>query len=203
MKLLIATTSEGKLREFRALFGDLPFELTSLTGEGIRGDVPETGTTFQENAVQKARAYAKRSGMLTLAEDSGLEVDALNGEPGVYSARFGGDGLSDADRVDLLLERLKGVPRERRTARFRSVIALVDPGQEPVVVEGTVEGIIGTAPRGKGGFGYDPVFLLPDRDITTAELPMDEKNRISHRGQSARKAAEVLRSMAGSRNPSR
>lgn len=197
-QLLIATHNEGKVREFLELLGDAPFFLTSLKEQGITQGVEETGVTFEENAIIKAQAYARMTGLLTLADDSGLEVDALGGQPGVYSARYGGDGLTDENRVELLLHNLRGVPWNLRQARFRCVIAIATPPAdnvqlEPVTVEGTVEGIIQYEPAGNGGFGYDPVFLLPRKGLTTAQLPMDEKNSLSHRGQAAGKAIALLR----------
>ena len=153
----------------------------------------ETGSTFEENAIIKAQAYSRLTGLLTLADDSGLEVDALGGDPGVYSARYGGEGLTDEDRVELLLHNMRGVPWNLRSARFRCVIAIAPLEGEAVTVEGTVEGIIQYEPMGDGGFGYDPVFLLPQKGLTTSQLPLDEKNSLSHRGQAARKAADLLR----------
>ena len=192
-QLLIATHNDGKLREFVNLLRDVPFSLTSLLEQGVSEEVEETGTTFQENAIIKAQAYSQLTGLLTLADDSGLEVDALGGDPGVYSARYGGEGLTDEGRVDLLLHNMRGVPWNLRSARFRCVIAIAAPNKEPVTVEGTVEGIIQYEPAGDGGFGYDPIFLLPQKGLTTAQLPMDEKNSLSHRGQAAQKAAALLR----------
>ncbi len=191
-QLLIATHNNGKVREFYRLLGDAPFSLTSLEEQGISDDVEETGTTFQENAILKAQAYSKLSGLLTLADDSGLEVDALEGAPGVYSARYGGEDLTDEGRVELLLHNMRGVPWNLRSARFRCVIAIAQPQGEVRTVEGAVEGIIQYEPVGDGGFGYDPVFLLPHKGVTTAQLPLDEKNALSHRGQAARKAAGLL-----------
>ena len=192
-KLLIATHNEGKVREFYHLLGDVPLSLTSLKDLGISDDVEETGSTFEENAIIKAQAYSRLTGLLTLADDSGLEVDALGGDPGVYSARYGGEGLTDEDRVELLLHNMRGVPWNLRSARFRCVIAIAPLEGEAVTVEGTVEGIIQYEPMGDGGFGYDPVFLLPQKGLTTSQLPLDEKNSLSHRGQAARKAADLLR----------
>lgn len=183
--LLVATHNKGKLREYRDLLRDVPARLVYLDEVGIHEEVPETGATFEENAVQKARAYARLSGLLTLADDSGLEVDALGGAPGVHSARYAGLNASDEDRIRKLLAELEGVPPEKRTARFRCVIAVATPEGEVVTAEGTVEGFIADAPRGHHGFGYDPVFYLPERGCTMAELPPEEKNRISHRARAA------------------
>ncbi len=192
LRLLIATHNKGKLREYRRLLADLPVELTYLDEVGITEDVPETGSTFEENAIQKATAYARMSGMLTLADDSGLEVDALGGEPGIHSARYAGPGATDEDRIRKLLNALADVPLEKRTARFRCVIAVATPRGEVYTAEGEVEGLITDTPRGQHGFGYDPVFFLPDRGCTMAELPPEEKNRISHRARAAERIKPLL-----------
>jgi len=190
-RLVIATHNQGKLLEYRQLLADLPLEVVSLDDLGITEDAPETGRTFAENAKMKAQAYAKMTGLATWADDSGLEVDALGGQPGVYSARYGGPGLSDSDRVRLLLQALDGLPSPQRTARFRCAVAIALPDGSLHTVEDVVEGLIAGAPRGDNGFGYDPVFLLPDRSLTMAELPSSVKNRISHRGKAAH-AAKLL-----------
>lgn len=190
--LLIATTNPGKLREYAAIFGGLGLELRSLADLGITDDVEETGTTFAENARLKAEYYAGRSGLLALADDSGLEVAALGGEPGVYSARYAGPGASDADRIALLLQKLEGVPFHARLARFVCVIALARPGGPTAEVEGLLPGVIETAPRGAGGFGYDPIFYVVEEDKTLAELPAERKNQISHRARAAQAARDVL-----------
>ncbi len=191
--LLLATGNPGKAREFSDLLAGLPLNLVSLEDAGITATVEETGETFQENAILKARAYASLSGLLTLADDSGLEVDALGGRPGVLSARYGSPDFSDSQRVELLLRELDGVPWEKRTARFKCVIAIAWPNGEVKTVVGVVEGVIQYRPEGSNGFGYDPVFHLPDRVCTTAQLPTVEKNRISHRGQAARAALVILK----------
>ncbi len=196
-KLLLATRNPGKVREYRELLQGLPVELTWPEAEGITLEPEEAGATFAENAILKARAYAAASGLLTWADDSGLEVDALGGEPGVRSSRYAGPGASDADRYRLLLRKMAGVPWERRTARFRCVIAIADPAGALHTAEGTCEGIIAFAPRGANGFGYDPVFYLPDRDCTMAELSPAEKNQISHRARAARAARRILEEMLG------
>ncbi len=193
MKYLIATHNQGKVREYRQLLDDLPIEITYLDEMDIKEEVAETGETFYENALQKARAYARLSGLPTWADDSGLEVDALHGEPGVRSARYAGPGATDEDRYRLLLHNLAGVPASKRTARFRCVVAVVWPDGRSFTTEGRCEGVIGEAPRGDNGFGYDPIFFLPDKGRTMAELSADEKNRISHRGRAARAAKEKLR----------
>lgn len=196
-KLLIATNNPGKSAEYRELFADLPIELTSPAAEGIHLDVEETGSSFEENAVLKARTFARVSGLPTLADDSGLEVMALDGEPGIYSSRYAGPHASDADRYRKLLENLASVPWERRLARFRCVIAIATPQGALKTVEGRVNGRIAFEPRGEHGFGYDPVFYLSSHEKTMAELPEEIKNQISHRADAARKAVPALRHMLG------
>ena len=206
-RLLIATGNPGKLREYAGLLRRAPFTLLSLQDVGIAQEVEETGDTFAENAWLKASGYAAMSGMLTLADDSGLEVDALGGEPGVHSARYGGDAChSDSDRVSLLLRNLEGVPWPRRTARFRCVINIASPSPEAdgqpsdedgqlellVSVVGSVAGMIQYAPEGDDGFGYDPVVHLPSFGKTVAQLSLEEKNQISHRGLATARAIKNL-----------
>jgi len=194
--------NEGKLREFKRMLADLPYEVVGLNRFPHYRPGPETGRTFRENAVQKAEAASAATGLPAVADDSGLEVDALGGLPGIYSARYGGPELDDEGRNRLLLEHLAGVEPPLRTARYRVVLALTVPGDggrpgETVVVEGTVEGWIGLEPRGTGGFGYDPIFYLVDEegrrlDRTMAELSPEEKDAISHRGRALRRLREVL-----------
>lgn len=195
-KLLIATHNQGKIREFRDLLADLPIEVTWLAAEGITFEAEETQETFAGNAAQKAEAYAAASGLWTWADDSGLAVDALDGRPGVYSARYGGTGLTQPQRNALLLEELAPIRRDLWSARFHCAVALALPrdsgGAEIHIVEGTLEGRITDQPRGNNGFGYDPLFLLNDRDETLAELSNWEKNRISHRAKASTKAREVI-----------
>ncbi|MCI0859609.1 MAG: RdgB/HAM1 family non-canonical purine NTP pyrophosphatase [Chloroflexi bacterium] len=204
-KLLIATRNPGKMREYRGLLRDVPFQLVSLDDLGIPDEVEETGETFAENARLKAGSYARLSGMLTLSDDSGLEVDALNGDPGVRSARYGGDpGFSDQDRVSLLLHNLAEVAWEKRTARFRCFTAIFRPpelqdppeSREVTCMVGSVAGMIQYKPEGDEGFGYDPVFYLPSYRRTMAQLPLEEKNRISHRADAARRAVAVLNKLS-------
>jgi XTP/dITP diphosphohydrolase len=190
--LLIATTNPNKLREYAAIFAGLPVKLRSLRDVGIADDVEETGATFAENARLKAVFYAARSGLPVLADDSGLEVAALNGEPGVLSHRYAGPDASDADRNTLLLKKLEGVPFHTRLARFVCAIALARPDGTVEPVEGVLSGVIELAPRGANGFGYDPLFYVLDENATLAELPPERKNQISHRAQAARRAREVL-----------
>jgi XTP/dITP diphosphohydrolase len=190
--LLLATTNPHKVDEYQAILSDLPFTLLSLNDIQLDMDVEETGTTFRENAELKARAYAQASGLLSLADDSGLEIDALDGAPGVYSARFAGVDATYEERFDILLTRLRDVPVERRTARFRCVISLAEPSGYLRSVDGTIEGVIADVPRGKNGFGYDPIFLVPALGKTTAEITAEQKNKISHRGRAAQLARELL-----------
>lgn len=191
-KLLLATTNKGKALEYKALLSGIPYEIFTMSEQGIRLDIEETGASFEENARLKAVVLATESGLLSLADDSGLEVDALNGEPGVHSARYAGEGASDDDRYLLLLEKLKGVPDGERTARFLCVIAIATPEGQVELYSGECPGIITGEPRGSHGFGYDPVFFIPELGKTMAELSSEEKNRISHRSRAAEKAREAL-----------
>ena len=191
-KLLLATNNRGKITEYHSLFQGLPYELVTPAEMGIHAAVDESGTSLEENARIKATTMASVSGLLTLADDSGLEVDALGGEPGPMSARYAGEGASDKDRVNYLLAKLKDVPWEKRTARFRCVIAIATPGGYVELCSGQCPGIIAFEPRGEEGFGYDPVFYLSQLAQTMAELTLAIKNRISHRGQAARQARVVL-----------
>ncbi len=178
--------------ELRALLADMDVNVLSL---GDFPDIPgieETGATFAENARIKAEEVSRITGMLVVADDSGLEVDALGGEPGVRSNRFGGPGAADRDKYLRILELLEGVPDERRTARFRAAVAVAAPGRETVIVEGSCEGVIAREPAGGGGFGYDPVFFIPEAGQTMAEVPSDIKNRISHRAKAMQKARCIL-----------
>ena len=225
IRLLIATGNAGKMREYAELLAGLPFKLVSLSDMGISHTVDETGKTFEENAWLKASEYAALSGILTLADDSGLEVDALGGDPGVRSARYGGDSChNDQDRIKLLLKNLQDVPWEKRTARFRCVIAVakfpdapiypdlcrqveeVAPKHKgrsegdlaPVLVtqsEGQIDGMIQYKEEGEDGFGYDPVFYIPSHDKTLAEIPLSEKNLLSHRGNAAKITVESLQKL--------
>ena len=191
--LLVATRNRGKLRELASLLSDVPMRLVSLDEAGVDGEVEETGATFEENAVLKATAYARASGLTTLADDSGLEVDALGGEPGVRSARYAGAGADDAARVRRLLRNLRETPAGRRQARFRCAIAVASLNGPVRTFAGVCEGTIADAPRGRNGFGYDPVFLFPETGRTMAELSDEEKDAVSHRGMAVRRAAAALR----------
>ena len=191
-RILLASNNPGKVREFRRLLADAPFEVCTPADFGISLDVEETGSTYAENAVLKARAFAKAGDCLALADDSGIEVDALEGRPGMYSARYGGPGLDDVARTALLLRELEGVAPERRTARYRAVVAVAWPGGDnPQLFEGVQEGTIGFEPQGDGGFGYDPVFLV-DENRTQAQISDDEKDTLSHRGKAVRAAKAWL-----------
>jgi len=189
-ELLIATRNPGKLREFAAIFEGLGLRLRTLDELGIPDEVEETGETFASNALLKAEAYMALSGLPTLADDSGLEVAALRGAPGVYSARYG--GVKGEAQLRYLLEQMRDVPWHARLARFVCVIALARPGHAPELAEGTLPGVIELEPKGSGGFGYDPLFYLLDEDCTLAELPAERKNQISHRANAARAAREIL-----------
>ena len=198
--LLVATRNPGKMREYRQLLADYPGRLISLDDAGVRDEVEETGDTFRANAVLKATTYAQLSGHLTISDDSGLEVHALGGDPGVYSARYGGDACqTDADRVALLLHNLAEIPWEQRIARFYCCTAIADPdaGGQPHVatVVGSIAGMIQYEPAGEHGFGYDPVFYLPSYRATMAQLPLAAKNRVSHRADAARKARRILNAL--------
>lgn len=198
-KLLIATNNHHKIVEFHRLLEHLPFTLVTPRDIGIDLNVEETGETFEANALLKARAFANASGLPSLADDSGIEVDALNGRPGVRSARYGGENLNDEGRVQLLLSEMLSVPDAERACRYRVVLAFVDPRaldetstEAEGSTEGRCEGQVAHATSGVNGFGYDPIFYLPAYDRTIAELSPEEKDRISHRGKAVLAMAEIL-----------
>ncbi len=191
-KLLLATNNKGKLREYQILLQGIPFELVLPAALGITTEVAEVGKSLEENARLKAIILARESRLLTMADDSGLEVNALGGEPGRLSARYAGEDASDRDRVDYLLAKLKGVPWEKRSALFRCVIAISTPEGKVDFCSGECRGFITFEPKGENGFGYDPVFYLPELDKTMAELSLEVKNRVSHRGKAARQACRLL-----------
>jgi XTP/dITP diphosphohydrolase len=195
--LLIATNNHNKVRELRQILGSLPVSLAAPSDTGIYVQVEESGRTYATNAHHKAVAFARASGLVALADDSGLEVDALGGAPGVYSARYAGESASSADRIALLLRNLDGVPWERRQARFVAVMAIARPDGQTRLCRGSVRGVIAFAPQGAGGFGYDPVFYMPDFGCTMAELADDIKNMVSHRGRAARRAAPHILALCG------
>ena len=190
-KIVAGTRNAGKVREIRQALADLLFEVGGIPDEGL-ADVEETGVTFSENAILKARYYAQHTGEYCLADDSGLEVDALDGAPGVYSARYSGEGATDAANNQKLLLALQDVPPEKRTARFRSVLALAGPDGSLLLADGTCEGVILAEPKGDGGFGYDPLFWMPDQQKTLAEMTLQEKNAISHRGNALKVLKQKL-----------
>ncbi len=193
--VVIASRNQGKIAEFHELLRGLDVNVLSLADFPGLPDVAETGATFQENALLKARAAAAATGLVAMADDSGLEVDYLNGAPGIYSSRYAGSDHDDAANIRKLLAALEGVPVNRRAARFRCVIAITTPDGGEYLSEGVCEGRITRKPRGAGGFGYDPVFLVPSLDQTFAELGERVKNRISHRAQAMANAREILASL--------
>ena len=182
-KIVFATGNEGKMREVRLILQDLGFPVLSMKEAGVSLDIEENGTTFAENAMIKARAVWEKTGGIVLADDSGLVVDYLGGEPGVYSARYLGEDTSYEIKNQAIIDRLADAKEEERTARFVSAIAAVLPDGSELVTEGTVEGLIAHEPAGNGGFGYDPIFYLPEYGVTSAEIPIEKKNEISHRGK--------------------
>lgn len=192
-KIIFATGNEGKMREIREILSDLDVEVLSMKEAGIKADIVEDGTTFEENAVIKAKTICELCGEITLADDSGLEIDYLNKEPGVYSARYMGEDTSYRIKNANLIERLEGVPDEKRTARFVCAVVAAFPDGSVKTVRETMEGRIGYEERGANGFGYDPIFFLPEYGCTSAELSMEEKNKISHRGKALRAIKEELK----------
>ena len=194
-KIIFATGNKNKMIEIREILKDLDAEILSMKEAGISIDIEENGATFEENSQIKAEAVAKECpDAIVLADDSGLEIDYLNKEPGVYSARYMGEDTSYDIKNQALLDRLEGVPKEKRTARFVCAICAVVPGcEEPFTVRGTIEGYIGWEPAGENGFGYDPIFYVPDLDCSTAQLSMEEKNARSHRGNALRAIRKVLK----------
>lgn len=191
-KLVFATGNQGKVDEFRQMLGD-EFEICSMKDLDVQVDIVEDGQTFEENAVIKARTVMKATGEMVLADDSGFEVDCLNREPGIYSARYMGEDTPYSVKNAELIRRCEGVPEERRGARFVCVIACAYPDGTVDTATGVIEGKIAHEPRGEHGFGYDPIFYLPERGCTTGEMLPEEKNAISHRGQAIRKMVEILR----------
>ena len=191
-KVIFATGNQGKMKEIREILGDLDIELLSLKDAGIDADIVEDGKTFEENAQIKAKTICDLTGEIVLADDSGLEIDYLNKEPGIYSARYMGEDTSYEIKNWNLIHRLDGVPEEKRTARFVCVIAAVLPDGRTLTAEGTMEGVIAHDPAGAGGFGYDPILMLPEYGKTSAEITMDEKNAISHRGKALRAMKKCL-----------
>lgn len=196
-RIIFATGNQGKMREIRKILGDLNVEIVSMKEAGISVDIEEDGTTYEENALIKARAVAALTGDCVLADDSGLEVDYLGREPGVYSARYMGEDTPYSVKNANLIKRLEGVPDEERTARFVCAIAAVLPGGKELTARAAIEGRIGYEEKGSGGFGYDPIFYVPQLQKTTAELTEEEKNLVSHRGQALRLMKEELKKDEG------
>ena len=195
-KIIFATGNEGKMKEIRRILADPQLEILSLKDAGIHADIDENGKSFEENAMIKAEAICKMTGEIVLADDSGLEIDYLNKEPGIYSARYMGEDTSYHIKNANLIERLEGVPDEKRTARFVCAIAAAFPDGTVETVRGTIEGMIGYEIVGEHGFGYDPIFYLPDMSRSTAELTPEEKNAVSHRGNALRLMKEELQKQA-------
>ncbi|MCX8117763.1 MAG: XTP/dITP diphosphatase [Desulfobacterota bacterium] len=199
LDLIVATKNQGKLREIRRLLRDLPLRVYGLDQFKAVPDVEEDGKSFAENALKKARFYANLFGKMALADDSGLEVDALNGRPGIYSARYAGRGATDWENRKKLLEEMAGLPLSKRWARFVCVLAVATPDGKEAVAEGSCRGRIGLKEVGRGGFGYDPLFFLPRYGKTMAQLSLEEKNRVSHRGKALRKLRRLLKRLADGR----
>ena len=192
-KIVLASNNAGKVREINQLLADQEIQVVPQKEFGI-GDIEETGLTFVENAILKARHAAKESGLAAIADDSGLEVDALKGAPGIYSARFAGPGCNDQDNNTKLLEQLQGIPEDERSARFQCLLVYMRHAADPtpIICQGTWEGRILLAPSGENGFGYDPLFFVPEQDCSSAELPPEIKNQLSHRGQALCKLLSAL-----------
>lgn len=195
MKVILASNNKHKLEEIRKITAPLGYEVISQSEAGCNFDVEETGTTFEENAVLKAKAVYEKMKMPVISDDSGLEVDYLNGAPGVYSHRYAGENATDADRCAKLLSELSGIEKEKRTARFVCVICFIDENGAETVIRGTCEGYIGTEPLGDNGFGYDPVFMYGERSF--AEISAEEKNSVSHRADALRKFSETIKNKKG------
>lgn len=191
-RIIFATSNEGKMKEIRLIMEDSDYEVISLKEAGVNADIEENGTTFEENAVIKAKAIAQLTGLCTLADDSGLEIDYLDKAPGIYSARFLGENTSYDKKNNYILDQLLGVELVQRTARFVCAIAYAQPDGVVMTTRGTIEGFIGEEIRGENGFGYDPIFMVPEYGKTTAELSIDEKNKISHRAKALRAMKEKL-----------
>lgn len=196
-RIIFATGNAGKMKEIREIMADMDAEIVSMKEAGLTTDAEENGTTFEENAIIKAKAIAAQTNDIVLADDSGLEVDYLNKEPGVYSARYMGEDTSYEIKNQAILDRLDGVPKEKRTARFVCAIAAALPDGEILVTRETIEGYIGEKPAGNGGFGYDPIFYTDEYGCSTAELTEEQKNAVSHRGKALRAMKEKLHQYKG------
>jgi XTP/dITP diphosphohydrolase len=199
--LLLATNNPHKVAELQRLLEEQPYRIVTPAELGLALEVIEDGATYAENAAKKAHAFAQAASMLSLADDSGIEVDALDGRPGIYSARYGGQGASDKNRVELLLLELHDMPRERRGCRYVALIALAWPDGRLESFEGVCEGMVAWKPEGANGFGYDPIFYSPAHGMTVAQMPPELKDRISHRGQATRLAARLLRNLPPATRP--
>lgn len=193
MRIIFATSNQGKMKEIRMIMADLGLEVLSMKEAGYMADIVEDGASFEENAIIKAKAVAGQCQDIVLADDSGLEIDYLNGEPGIYSARYLGEDTSYDIKNQALLDRMQGVPKEKRGARFVCVIAAVFPDGSVKTSRGTIEGIIGYEPKGSNGFGYDPIVYVPEFGKTTGELLPEEKNKVSHRGKALERMKEEIR----------
>lgn len=192
-RIIVATQNKGKVKEIKEMLGDLPIDVKTMGEVGIDIDVEETGSTFEENAVIKAEAISKMVDGLVIADDSGLEIDYLNKEPGVYSARYLGKDTPYEVKNQIILERLKDVPKEQRTARFVCAMALCEAGEETFVTRGTLEGYIGNQPEGENGFGYDPILFVEALGTSTANISLEEKNKISHRAKALKQVIEKIK----------
>jgi XTP/dITP diphosphohydrolase len=192
--VIIATRNKGKIREFREALHGLGLRIYALSDFPDVPEIEEDGKNFTENALKKARVYSKYFGMLTISDDSGLEVDSLKGLPGIYSARYAGEGASSQVNNQKLLSELQGVPISKRGARFKCILAMISPDGKEAIAEGSCKGSIGFREKGKRGFGYDPLFILPTYGKTMAELSLREKNKISHRGKALKKIRRIIRS---------
>lgn len=195
-KLLLATTNRGKIREICHLLQNVPFDVVIPDDLGIDLTIKEDKPSYKENAQLKAEAYSNASGLITLADDSGLEVDALNGEPGIRSARYAGKNAGDQNRIEYLLARLRDVPQGERTARFVCIIAITIPGGKTLLCQGECQGVITLEAKGENGFGYDPIFYFPELEKTMAELTLEQKSQVSHRGKAVKEASRLLQKLA-------
>jgi XTP/dITP diphosphohydrolase len=191
-EIIIATKNKGKVRDFEVLFNERGYQVSSLLDFPEINDVEETGSTFVENAILKAEEIAEALNKMVIADDSGLSIDALDGRPGVYSARYAGEEKSDRNNIEKVLEELEGVPTEKRTARFHCALALAIPNEKTLIVEGTCEGVITEKPEGENGFGYDPIFFVKEQNKTMAQLTSTEKSKISHRANALKKLEQVI-----------
>ena len=191
--MIFATTNQGKVREIKTILGDIGEDILSLKEAGISADIVEDGSTFEENAIIKAKAIMELTGQIVLADDSGLEVDAMNKEPGIYSARFMGEDTPYEEKNRAIIERLEGVEGDARSARFVCVIAAAFPDGEVITTRGTIEGIIAKEPAGANGFGYDPIVYVPEYGMTTGQMEPEQKNAISHRGKALVAMKKILK----------